>query len=551
MPRLIPKDPAFTTESERVVWERLRDTLGDDDVLMANLRLTDEDKDHEADLVVLMPEVGVLVLEVKGGGIRWDDGWVIQRNGRDRRVDPVEQARRTKYALREYVERNHRWTRGRRVVWAHGVVTPFSDFPDTFDAPDLPRWALHDRGDQQPLGGRIAENTRRLAHNQSAPTYDDVDRIVEILNGPVPTAYDVTAVADERAAEADRLTQEQATLLRVTRLLNRVEIRGGAGSGKTVLAMQQAKELTRGRGDRPAQRVAILCYSIGLATFLKREVASWHRKDRPAFVGTFHEFGMQWGAPPETDRSRSDFWEVELPRIMDRLAAELPETDRYDAIVVDEAQDFADLWWKPVIKALRDEEASGLYLYSDENQRLFARFGRPPVELVPLVLDHNLRNTRQIHEAFGPLAPSRMYSRGGTGVDVRFVAASSPDEVLEIADEQVDVLLDAGWKPQHVSLITTGSRHPVQVEQTDLWGQEGYWDGFWDENNVFYAHVLGCKGLERPAVVLAVNEGRVHDRARERLYVGMSRATDQLVVVGEAHRVREIGGDAVARKLGI
>jgi hypothetical protein len=43
----------------------------------------------------------------------------------------------------------------------------------------------------------------------------------------------------------------------------------------------------------------------------------------------------------------------------------------------------------------------------------------------------------------------------------------------------------------------------------------------------------------------------VSTTARERLYVGMSRATDQLVVVGEPHRVREIGGDSVARKLGI
>ena len=67
MPRLIPESPTFTTGSEKEVWERLRDSLGDDDVLIANLRLTDGDKDHEADLVVLMPEIGVLVLEVKGG----------------------------------------------------------------------------------------------------------------------------------------------------------------------------------------------------------------------------------------------------------------------------------------------------------------------------------------------------------------------------------------------------------------------------------------------------------------------------------------------------
>ena len=42
MPRLIPEQPTFTTPSEQEVWQRLRDGLGQDDVLLANLRLTDE-----------------------------------------------------------------------------------------------------------------------------------------------------------------------------------------------------------------------------------------------------------------------------------------------------------------------------------------------------------------------------------------------------------------------------------------------------------------------------------------------------------------------------
>jgi ATP-dependent exoDNAse (exonuclease V) alpha subunit len=68
---------------------------------------------------------------------------------------------------------------------------------------------------------------------------------------------------------------------------------------------------------------------------------------------------------------------------------------------------------------------------------------------------------------------------------------------------------------------------------------------------VFYGHVLGCKGLERPAVVLCVNEAEARDRSREKLYVGMSRATDQLIVVGDRGVVREIGGPTVAARLGI
>lgn len=548
MVRLIPEEPTFATTSEQAVWERLRASLGDDDVLIANLRLTDERKDHEADLVVLMPDVGVVALEVKGGSVWWDDGWRIMRRGREAVIHPVDQARDVKYALRGYVEGDPRWGSRTRVAWAHAVVTPYSDFGDDFALPDLPRWALHDAGDQEHLAGRLRHNAQRMTHGHRVATADDVDEIADILTGRLPTSYDARAEADERADAADRLTLEQATLLRVTRLLNRVEVRGGAGSGKTVLALQQAKELTRGGHDRKPQRVALLCYSIGLAEHLRREVATWERRQRPAFVGTFHAFGQQWGAA-DGDRTDSEFWEERLPAEMAELAAALPDGKKYDAVIVDEAQDFADSWWTPVLRALKDEEEGGLFLYSDENQRIFARFGRPPVALVPLVLDHNLRNTRQIHESFGPLAPSRMYSRGGDGPAVRFLDASGQDP-LDVADDEVDRLLDGGWEPRHVALLTTGHRHPIQVERTDFHDQDGYWRTYWDDD-VFYGHVLGCKGLERRAVVLCLNEDGSRDRARERLYVGMSRATDELVVVGDPVTVKRVAGDDVARRLGI
>jgi hypothetical protein len=244
------------------------------------------------------------------------------------------------------------------------------------------------------------------------------------------------------------------------------------------------------------------------------------------------------------------FWESELPRLMAEQAAGLAEGHRFDSVVVDEAQDFADSWWASVLGALRDEEAGGVFVFSDENQRLFARFGRPPVQLVPLVLDHNLRNTKQIYDAFGPLAPSRMQARGGSGADVRFVAAASED-AIDVADSQVEALMDEGWDPSRIALLTTGHRHPEQMAQVERHGKVAYWRSFWEGEDVFYGHVLGSKGLERACVVLCVNEAGGRDRARERLYVGMSRATDVLVVVGDPEVVRRIGGDEVSRRLGI
>lgn len=547
---LIPLEPNFTTASERQVWAGLRDGLGADDVLIANLRLTDELQDHEADIVVVMPDFGVLVLEVKGSSVWYDEGWIQTVAGESKWIHPVDQARVSKYAIRRYVEADPRWGSRGRIGWAHGVVTPYSVFPQQ-DLPDLPRYALHDRDDFAHLIGRVRRNAHDMDVTQRLLTADDAEVMADILGGRLTTTYDVNASALERQAGADRLTEQQGLILSVTRLLNRVEIRGGAGSGKTVLALQQAKELTRGRHERKAQRTGLLCYSIGLAEHLKRQVASWPRKDRPAFVGTFEELAIEWGVTDFGDRTASTFWEEELPERMAQIVQRLPDGKRFDAIVVDEAQDFAESWWTPVLGALRDEADGGLYVFSDENQRIFGRFGRPPVALVPLVLDHCLRNTKEIAEAFAPLAPSRMYARGGSGPEVRFVPASV-DDAVDIADEAVIGLLDEeGWEPGQVALITSGSRHSTQVMQQDQDGQEGYWATYFAGEEVFYGHVLGCKGLERSAVVLCLNEDGTRDRARERLYVGMSRATDLLIVVGDPEVVAAVGGPEVAKRLGV
>jgi hypothetical protein len=90
----------------------------------------------------------------------------------------------------------------------------------------------------------------------------------------------------------------------------------------------------------------------------------------------------------------------------------------------------------------------------------------------------------------------------------------------------------------------------VQVERTDFHDQEGYWRTYWDDD-VLYGYVLGCKGLERWTVVLCINEDGSGDRAREPVYVDMSHATDELVVVGDPATVRRVAGDDVAKRLGL
>jgi hypothetical protein len=227
------------------------------------------------------------------------------------------------------------------------------------------------------------------------------------------------------------------------------------------------------------------------------------------------------------------------------LAYALPPGKQFDAVVIDEAQDFADEWWPVVLASLKDENTGGIYVFSDEGQRVFARYGQPPVPLVPLMLDQNLRNTKQIAHTFDSLAPIRMRLFGGDGPAVRYVECA-PADAIEAGDDAVEQLIDDGWRPQDIALLTTGSRHGEQVAR-QVRGQGWYWDTFWDAEQVFYGHVLGFKGLERRAVVLVLNEKEIGERSRERLYVGLSLARDQLVVCGSSDMICELGGHRVLR----
>lgn len=545
----IPDDPRFVTVSEREVWHHLIKQLPGDCLVLANFRISDAHKDHEADFVVLMPGSGVVSVEVKGSHV-WvepDGRWMIRRDAGDQEIHPVEQARGCAYALRDYLTRDPRWSRS-RVRWSHHVVLARTRLDACFATPECPRWQITGADQLSELGQRIWDTTSIHRTDARLPNADDIELIREILTGRNLPRVDPTAMAEDRAELADRLTQEQAAILGVTRLLHRLEIRGGAGSGKTVLALRQAADLASGRASGTKQRVAVLCYSYGLAHHLRRTLLVGSTTKRPAFVGNLEDLARHWGIVVAEDREDSDYWEAKLPAQLAQVVAGLSQAERFDAIVVDEAQDFADHWWTPIVGALRDEVTSGLYTYRDDGQGVFGRDGHPPLALIPLVLDHNLRNTRQIADAFAPLVSGTMHCRGGEGPAVEFIAATA-DSAIKVADDQVERLFDEGWQARDITLLTTGLRHPVQVERQESAGFSGYWEAFGSNDDVFYSHVLGFKGLERRAVVLCVNEDGSRPHARERLYVGLSRATDRLIVVGDPEAIARIGGAGLLERL--
>lgn len=119
--------------AEHAVGQALKSQLLPGEVLLESVRFSDpRHGDVEVDFLVLFPDAGVAVIEVKGGTVSFADGqWLTRNKDRSRRIDPIRQARGAKHALRRYLDRQEEWH--------HGLVRSewFIAMPDTVVVADM------------------------------------------------------------------------------------------------------------------------------------------------------------------------------------------------------------------------------------------------------------------------------------------------------------------------------------------------------------------------------------------------------------------------------
>jgi len=515
IPALLERRDGYIGEWD--VWERLRHELPDAAVLLCGVKVPHGPSGRQIDFLVVWPGIGIGVIEVKGGAVSCDGAgvWQAHRQGATRDIgNPMEQAETVRHELHRFLVETGLAAARARIQ--HMVVLPHTALPAGFDPSSCPRRQVVDRHDLDGLVARLQELVEHGAGH--APlTPDAVPAVVRLFEQAL--LPDDTAAAVEHEQRSDQLAVQQVDVLDLLSRQRSFTIIGGAGTGKTGLALEQAHRLTKA-----GRRVALVCYSRGLARFLGLASQQWAKP--PAFAGTFHRLALQWGVEPgEGD----DYFERVVPAGLQAAAEGRP--DLFDAVVVDEAQDFGPLWWPALTACLRQPDGGGVFAFMDEDQRVFERRAAAPVDGQPYPLRRNYRNTKRIAQTFGSLASEQGRYEGREGTRVRFVSCATSDAVSR-ADDAVDALLDT-WAPQQIVLLTTKHRHPVHAEKVARDGDDAYWEDFFANDDVFYGTVSGFKGLERTCVVLAVNGFSAEARAKEMLYVGMSRARSLLVVVGD------------------
>lgn len=541
MPRCYPQEPEFTekTSAEKAVWDQLNKDLPDEVLLFHSVQLRNHTAEHEIDILVLWPQVGIAVIEVKGGLVSICEGTWYQSDAKGKhklKQSPMAQVQSAAHALKEQLKDLMGTPITSRM--AHVIALPYTHWPKDYTSVGIPRELIIDRSEMDSIAQPLRSAIEEQGGGMSGLSPEFAQRMVKHLSSdtgllgsdPAEVSY-AQALSNEDSQEA--LTTRQSILLTSTRSLPRVRFIGGAGSGKTWMALELAKQLCR-----QGQRVGLFCYNKGLGHYLAAETSAW-RHNKPVHTGEFHEYARSLGVP---DGSGQEYFDSVMPQKLREIGLQLPVEQKLDAIIVDEAQDFAPSWWEALLACAKDPLAGQVHAFMDSRQDVYRRwdgskighsFGGASEPLVPIHVDDNLRNTRRIAETFKKLIGDHSKLRGGDGIPVRYVSCATQDAV-DTASDCVDALIAEGWANNQIALLTTNRRHPVHQDHFEAGTIDSeYWPAFHRREEEFYGHVLGFKGLERSVVILCVNGFKQMERAAEMLYVGFSRARSLLVVVGD------------------
>ncbi len=537
-PRLFPQNPIFKDSSERLVWEALVSTLPEDAVLISGLEIRSYEQDHEIDFMVVIPEVGIAILEVKGGRVTPNEDSTFTQKGRleEHSIDPITQINKSQYQLKRYIESKssiqHFSSRSH-------LVFPYSDIPSAYTRPNIPRQIIHDEVDLPSLTARIEND---LLQSHFRPSAIEIHSILKCLGQAINTQKSLMELGVERANRISELTSQQFQILDYCKAMPRFSVLGAAGCGKTYVAMEQAR-----RRSIAGDRVLFLCYNKGLSEFLKKKFEDSPESQRPTIVATLHSLSYKLGIPiPHRDGDH--FWDIELPELLAQELQNLEIGSKFETVIIDEAQDFHPEWWKVVTSALKDKDQGRIYAFGDLRQGIFRHASDIPLTPAAMHLDVNLRNSLPIAELASLCIEDDLLLAGLDGPPVRFVDVLQ-DQAVVTGNQIIKDLIEEGWQPGEIALLTTGSRHPIQKETAEGASKIDYWNTFLKGEEVFYGHILGFKGLERRAVVLVINGWKNEDAKKDFIYTGLTRARDLLVICGSSDDIRQAGGKEFLKRL--
>lgn len=472
----------------------------------------------EADFVVLWKGT-ILVLEVKGGRIgRTEEGvwFAIDRKGVQHalRRSPWVQAKDAAFALLDILTTN-----SNNAGWpfAYAVVTP-----DQNMAPDA-EWVPQQHIGLERMTPNMFERSlnalARLARTPpSDPDYPGHQSLRPMANlstvstqlrrevDSMRTVPDTEMVIDRSIVT---MTSEQVDAMRAFERNRRVLVLGGAGTGKTVVAIEAAR-----RAVADGSSVAFACGSPGVLKF-----ASELLQDSSVQLVAFDS---------------------------------IPEAPVFDVIVVDEAQDLLNLEdMSKLSESLRGGLRDGrwwIFLDPNNQTHLSGAFDEAvytEIQTGAVMVDFtkNVRNARTIVTAVQSHLGADLGSpRIGEGPHTSIVKARDRAESDRLLNGRIATLVGQGVSRRKITIITAAPDPTTSILAVEQHLPSTYTTGNHSYEVVTAANI---KGLEREHVIVVDATDLDTARGRASSYVAMTRPRYSLYVISSPGAYQIMGRNAL------
>ena len=514
-----------------------------------------------ADFLVLHRRHGLLVLEAKGGEITLKDRtWMRRRkSGPEPIKDPVRQARRSLYEFRRRVALVCGPAVATRLRFASAVAFPHCVFDDRPPA-DLPVECIITADDLLDIERAIVRAYRGGVGDNgelSPREFEDVRRAL----APEFRVYEPLRVGvDADAVTLSRLTGQQLRVLRGFEGNPRAVIEGVAGSGKTLLAMQRARSFAKAR-----RSVLLTCYNVELARWMSEDLADvLVANGGNVTVAHFHKLASDLCRRADMDFTPSVadpalWWDEMAPDLLAAAAMELTgDEPLFDAIVVDEAQDFSPGWWDALAYLNGDVESAPVWAFLDKAQSLRRNPIDPPLRgAFRFSLDLNCRNTRRI-VACANVATRNIgdpFDLAPLGRPPRMIVPQTPPAIAGLVVRELrDLLAAHRLAPSQIAVIcpTTHAKGPLSAVKAveGVAFVESALD--WREGaGILLTTPRRFKGLESDVVLLCDFAGVGPSFTLGDLYVALTRARSHLVIVARDQRSAVDLREALAASLAL
>jgi hypothetical protein len=537
--------PADTVKGEKLVFNKLKGLEGADAwIALHSLDIFGDipSGQGEADMVVLIPGKGVLVIEVKTHTqVECDEG-VWRLNGKIFERPPHKQASNAMHAIRAELERSgvdlYKMPFG-FCVWftgANKIAVPKS--------PEFKQWmflfAEDLNGDLKKTFGNILDNWaehRKLPKGGESAGVATVSALNEVATGLRPEVK-IRKSAEQRVKELNESLEaalaQQLELMHLISGRKQVSIIPGmAGTGKTHIAIAEAKKAHQ-RGDR----TLFICYNKLLGNFLKAELADFALVE----VYTISSYMLKVAGLSFQPDKASDWWQSELPLLAQNAIIESDKLDRFDVLIVDESQDICLDSYLDVLDLSLEKGLAGsqVMFFGDFTHQAIYMPGdialsnlkkKVPGAIDYQLLDINCRNTKQIGETvmqiMGEQGAYSSYRRSDAGIQPKLFSLKPGESALKILKDQVS-RLEKQFSLEHIVVLSSNKE-----KLSNLLEQSGIAMTALDRptgGKLRWGTTQSFKGMEAPAVILVEFEDGLA-ASRETFYIAGTRAIAELVCI--------------------